>query len=362
MSDALSFNMDHEGTKTRRKTGKGQGRMGKRWFFFNSFFLLPLLLCAFVPWWFPIFSSSLSAEEFPVIQLDSPAPITAIAFAPHGEQVVIAAQGSMEVRSWPQLKHRRKLTTKLPQVYDLAFSPDGKLLALVGGSPGDWGDVELHVWQAADAPVVRCPKKASDVFVAVAWRGNGEQLAIAGADKLGRVLDRNLHEVATVAGHSQPLTSAKWLESGEQFLTASLDQSIRLWDGASAKQLRSLDNHTAAVQDIALRPGQKEGVAPWIATCASDRTVRFWQPTIGRLIRFAKLPHPPLALAWSPDGAYVYAACTEAKVYRIDPESLEVQELPTKLPGWVYSIAVDPNGRSLLVGGERGQIQRLSLE
>jgi WD40 repeat protein len=134
-----------------------------------------------------------------------------------------------------------------------------------------------------------------------------------------------------------------------------------LWDGASAKQLRSLDNHTAAVHDIAVRRGQGKGITPWIATCASDRTVRFWQPTIGRLIRFAKLPHPPLALAWSPDGAYVYAATSTGEVIRIDPDTLELQTLSTKLDGWIYCLAVHPEGQSLLLGGERGQIQRVDV-
>ena len=67
-----------------------------------------------------------------------------------------------------------------------------------------------------------------------------------------------------------------------------MDQSLRVWDQSSGAIVRVLDNHTDEVRDLAPRP-RGEGL-PMIASAAADRTVRLWQPTIGRLVRFARLP------------------------------------------------------------------------
>ena len=48
---------------------------------------------------------------------------------------------------------------------------------------------------------------------------------------------------------------------------------------------------------------------PLIASSGEDNTVRFWQPTIGRLVKFVKLPSVPLDIDWTVDGARVVAAC-----------------------------------------------------
>ena len=40
----------------------------------------------------------------------------------------------------------------------------------------------------------------------------------------------------------------------------------------------------------------------YLASASVDKTVRLWQPSIGRLVRFARLPVEPTSLAWSRDG------------------------------------------------------------
>src|SRR5262245_22038581 len=73
-------------------------------------------------------------------------PITALAFAPDGKSVVVGSQAGVQVLSWPELKKARTLPTKLEHVHDLAFSPDGKILAAVGGAPARLGSIELFDW------------------------------------------------------------------------------------------------------------------------------------------------------------------------------------------------------------------------
>ncbi|MGH7129884.1 MAG: hypothetical protein ACREIV_15040, partial [Planctomycetaceae bacterium] len=72
--------------------------------------------------------------------------MTALVFSPDGRTLLVGSQAGVEVRSWPELKSLRTLDSELPHVADLAFSPDGTKLAVVGGSAAESGVVEIFHW------------------------------------------------------------------------------------------------------------------------------------------------------------------------------------------------------------------------
>ncbi len=55
-------------------------------------------------------------------------------------------------------------------------------------------------------------------------------------------------------------------------VSTGIDQNLRVWDLESGKLIRSLNNHTLPVPDLALRPG--ETGLPMAASAGEDRTVR----------------------------------------------------------------------------------------
>jgi WD40 repeat protein len=97
-----------------------------------------------------------------------------------------------------------------------------------------------------------------------------------------------------------------------------------------------------------------------IASIGADRTLRFWQPTIGRLVRFARLPSEPLAVEWTADGSHAAATFADGHLRLIDPNTVEVvHDLPV-LAGWAYTLARSPRDGSFFVGGENGRMQRVT--
>jgi WD40 repeat protein len=102
-----------------------------------------------------------------------------------------------------------------------------------------------------------------------------------------------------------------------------------------------------------------------LAACASagdDRTVRIWQPEVGRMVRIVRRHGGPVfALAYSPDGKFLYSAGAEGVIRRIDAESDAIlQSWP--MPGkWIYSIALSANGAKLVYGDWSGKVRMLDL-
>jgi WD40 repeat protein len=100
---------------------------------------------------------------------------------------------------------------------------------------------------------------------------------------------------------------------------------------------------------------------PYLASASADRTVRIWQPTIGRLVRFARLAHEPLCVAWTTDGSAILVGCVDGKVRALDPDTVQGIGEKQVFPGWVYSIAVSSSGKDMLIAGEGGQLTRTAL-
>jgi WD40 repeat protein len=261
---------------------------------------------------------------------------------------------------WPSLERVAALPTDLANVHDLAFSPDGKALAVAGGHPAVEGGVELYRWP--EQKLIRRFNSHDDVVYAVAWRLDGQEVMLASGDHRLSVVAVSM-EPATryLEGHSRAVLAVAYLPNGTAAVSGGVDQTIRVWKLPLGTTQRTLANHTRDVTDLKVRPSDDSQANPMFASAGEDRTVRFWQPTIGRLVRFARLESPPLALAWAHDGHVVWAACHDGRVRGVDPETAAVvKELPA-VDGVAYAIAIAPD-ENLLVGGSDGQLRRVAVQ
>jgi WD40 repeat protein len=290
-------------------------------------------------------------------------PITAATFAPDGHSVVLGSQSGLEVRTWPALAAAGNLPTRLANVHDLAFSPRGDVLAVAGGDPAESGGIELLRWP--DGELIRRDQPHKDLVHAIAWRPDGAALATAAADRAVLIQDAATGAaLSRLIGHSRGVLTATWLADGSKLITGAADQTLRVWGAADGQEepgwehwmsLRTLDNHTGAIAGLALRPAIDDG-PPWLASIGADRTLRFWQPSIGRLVRFARLDSEPLSVAWTDDGKLAAAACVDGRLRLVDPASAEVVGTWPAIAGWAYTLLTSPDGQAFLVAGGDGEI------
>jgi WD40 repeat protein len=280
-------------------------------------------------------------------------PITAAAFTPGGKQVLIGSQSGIEIRSWPDLKTVASIKTDLLNVHDLSFSPDGKTLLAAGGSPGERGTVEVFSWPAAER--LRTISEHSDLVYRVTWSPDGKNFATAGADGICRVFALETgNSRIRYEGHSRAVLAIIYVPDGKGIVSAGVDQTLQLWDSNSGKPLRTLDNHLASVNDLAVRPGSKPDAPPVVVSVSDDRTVRLWQPTIGRLMRFARVDSPPRCVAWSADGQQILVGCNDGTLQSIDPESIAVTNLSTKFAGRIHVVLAGTPGQWMIGGETKG--------
>jgi len=301
-------------------------------------------------------------------------PITAVVFSPNGESVIAASQSGLQIYSWPNLQRRRTIECEAANLHCLAFSPDAKHLAVGGGTPSEDGSVEVFSWPTCESMSLHIAH--TDSVQSVAWQSSASLLS-AGIDRKikqsafdlapsgnGSSTRQNLprptgeEDRQTFDGHSRSVSAVCVLHGGQIFVSAGADQSLRVWNIESGQLLRSLNQHTGAVHDLALRPNS-EGL-PMVASAAGDRTIRFWQPTIGRMVRYIRLEAEPLSIAWLDEDTLV-AGCVDGRLRTIDANNVTVTGSYPAIDGWAYTVAVHPDDGSVVVAGTGGQIRRLEL-
>jgi RNA polymerase sigma factor (sigma-70 family) len=140
---------------------------------------------------------------------------------------------------------------------------------------------------------------------------------------------------------------------GKTVATGSWDNSIRLWD-ADGKALRTMLGHTSEVSRLAFSPDGKV-----IASGSKDGTVRLWDPTTGAaLSTITAHAREVRGLAFSPDGKRLATSGADKLVYVWDAESGKRLVTCEGHTDEALSVAWSPDGKAL-ASSSKDQTARL---
>jgi WD40 repeat protein len=293
------------------------------------------------------------ASQWSLLIAKEPA-ITAVTFADNGSTVVACSQSGIHVYDWPNLRPIKTIKSNLRNIHDVEVGPSGDLIAVAGGTPSEDGAIEVYSWPAGE--LAHRIGDHEDSVMSFHWKDD-LTLVSASLDTRIKVWSPKSREpISVLNGHSRGVTALAMLDA-TTIVSAGIDQSLRVWDLNSATLAHSLSIHTGSIHDLALRPG--DHTLAMVASASQDKSIRLWQPKIGRMVRFARLDSVPLAIEWFHDGSRIVASCDDGHIRVIDPETVEVVDDIAVMDGWAYAIAVHPTDQSVVVAGSRGRISRI---
>ncbi len=286
-------------------------------------------------------------------------PVTCLCISADGEYVVDGSQAGIRIRRWHDLAVEAEHPIPCAQIHDCRISADQSRLVVVGGDPGQTSFVGVYAWP--DVSEIWSRQFGEDVLYAGSFAQSGDVLALAGHDHGVYLVNADNGEPQSILrGHSKPATDVRILNDSRTLLSCSIDQTIRVWNYQTGSIVRSLNNHTRPVTAMAVRP-VAEGL-PMVASVGEDRTVRLWQPTIGRLVRFCRLKSPANALTWTNTGDRIIAGCRDGRIYSIVADTLEVSTYAGISSGWVNCIAAHPQQLAVVVGTSVGKVKKVLLD
>jgi WD40 repeat protein len=312
---------------------------------------------------FVLFMLSLSMMSDHAHGAPPTAPITALAISPDGKFLLAGSQNGIEVRSLSVPGEATSLQTTLEHVHDLRFSPNGESLLAAGGSPAEFGAVEIWHWPSRSKS--KTVKTHDDLVYRVAWTTDGSLWASAGWDGVCCVFHVAAVQPLTIyRGHSRPLLTIDFVpddssraSDGPLLVSGGIEGTIQVWRAMEGSLVRSLSNHVGIINDLAFSPQISDESPPMLASISEDQTVRLWQPSNGRLVRFAKLSAKPKCLVWHIDGRQLLVACEDGTVRWHDSATLNELRRVQYFDHAITSIALSPTDQKIFVGNARGDLK-----
>ena len=291
-----------------------------------------------------------------------PAPVTALAYHPNGKLLVAGTRGDLAVidAKGDVIAHLGGQTGRVTAV---AFSRDGKRLAVASGEPAKSGVVRLY---AVDEKTAKFEPKgelagAKDVQYVLDFAPDHKTLATAGYDRVIRLWDADtLKVVRELKDHSDTVYGLAFSPDGKLLASGSADRAVKVWDPHSGKRLYTLGDSTDWVYALAWHPEGKR-----LAAAGVDKSLRVWEatPEAGRLVHsvFAHT-EPVTRLTYSTDGKSLYSVGEGKTVKKWDVAKM-VEKLTFPAQGdTVLSLALRPDGKQLAVGRFDGVLQLIDTE
>lgn len=128
--------------------------------------------------------------------------------------------------------------------------------------------------------------------------------------------DSSAFPVTVLEGNHGAVWAVDFDPTGKKVATAIEDGSVRLWDVAERKVLRSFDAHRGIVWMIQYHPTE-----PMIATSGNDGLVKIWDANDLKLLQEWDAQSPIRKVAFSPDGSRIVAGDQDGVIHCWDIES-----------------------------------------
>jgi WD40 repeat protein len=183
-----------------------------------------------------------------VLQLGHKSRVTALTFSPDG--ATLATSGDDGVKFWkPQSGElRTTLGSESQPVKKLAFSPDGKILAGIAGSDApSIGGGQCLLWNGKTGDFKGALLQNSySGATSLAFSPDGKTLALGQEDSSKHNGYISLWDVAThrylgiINAHRDQILSIAFAHHGKTIATASDDNTVKLWDLKTRRLKRTL--------------------------------------------------------------------------------------------------------------------------
>jgi WD40 repeat protein/Flp pilus assembly protein TadD len=219
-------------------------------------------------------------------------------------QMVAAGAEDGSVWLWQvqdgQLRH--SLEGHTDRVGGIAFSPNGELVV-----SGGW-DGQVNFWQVDDGELrqtiqINHPKfDIPDAIWDLAYSPDGRFVAVGGSsslDGLVQLIEVGEEEIpARLEGHTDLVYGVAFSPDNQILASASYDSTVSLWRVSDGSFIRTLEGALHNAQSVAFSPDGEI-----LAVSMGDQTVQLWQVDDGMpLHTLAQQPYNVLSIAFSPNG------------------------------------------------------------
>ncbi len=182
-------------------------------------------------------------------------------------------------------------------------------------------------------------------FNSAQFSPDGKYIVTASDDNTARVWDAKTGEPVTEPlMHENSVNSAQFSPDGKYIVTASYDYTARVWDAKTGEPVTESLRHEGPVYSAQFSPDGK-----YIVTASSDNTARVWDAKTGEQLT-EPLKHEDYVKSaqFSPDGKYIVTASWDNTARVWNARTGEPVTEPLMHENWVNSAQFSPDGKYIV--------------
>jgi WD40 repeat protein/serine/threonine protein kinase len=281
--------------------------------------------------------------------------LSSLVFSPDGELLACAAGGGGGggLRVWEVKTRQERPAVEYPGLWigGVAFSPDGKTLAISGGAH------VILLWDRATWQVAGRLQGHLNEAWPVAFSPDGKYLASGGKDKTVRIWDAALKTQETTGVSLPDLSNASSLSTdGSKLCLLTTNNTFTVWD---VRTLRPLAQGSLPDANI-VHSGRRLVISSdgrKLFTLTPTGQIRVWDVNTREFLAVLEAGAiDPRVLALSPDEKMLAVACRD----RTELWDLHTRSPRTTLPGAPSvpcSVAFSADSEIVVIGCTRGEVE-----
>jgi len=165
-------------------------------------------------------------------------------------------------------------------------------------------------------------------------------------------------ETVIQRGHRAAVKSVAYSPDGKYIATGSRDNSVKLWEVATGRELRTFLGHLSTVNAIDFDPTGK-----LMATGSSDKQIIIWEVVTGsEMLRISGHQKSVTSVDFSTDGKQLASGGTENEAYVWDVDTgVKTAEFKVYAPQVGIQVSFSKDSKTLITGNDNGMIKLFDL-
>ena len=217
----------------------------------------------------PRSKDTIDADHPPIYA--APPLITALAFAPDGQSLAISGYREILIHKSDGSGLLQRLVGQAQRIESLTFSPDGKLLAAVGGSPGRFGEVQF--WNAKSYKLSTAVRSTYDTLYGGAFTPDGTKFAFGCSDNSARVVEvKTGKETLRIDHHSDWVFGSAFSLEGKHLITLGRDGALKLTEAGTGSFIDDIGKNYGELKVLARSPKEDK-----VAIGGDERVPRLYK-------------------------------------------------------------------------------------
>ncbi|MCB9874659.1 MAG: protein kinase [Planctomycetaceae bacterium] len=233
-------------------------------------------------------------------------------------------------------------------VWSARFSNDGNSLLTVGGNEARLWDMRREIPGSHGREIMTFSPHAA--VASANFSPDGQRVVTASWDNSARIwnAETGAAELKLIGGHSGYVNSAIFSPKGEYVLTSSDDRTAKLWDAKMGTVVRSYEGHTGRVRFATFSADGSK-----VLTASDDKTARVWNTETAELLReLVGHEWAVLSAAFSADGRSIITGSDDNSARVWNAETGELLRILAGHTAPVTSVAFSPDGKRALTASE----------